>query len=162
MSPVNKKEPINGFPCHLEVSCSYIGTIYNFTLISSFIIWVRGYHQKTHYEAGTYLYLSQSSWPIVLGHDWKHVSCVNNKINEQSAFKITSIWDAKYLSASIWTHQTEFSIGSKGARDDAIHLVKRLVTSISQTWRMIALDDEQVEKSDRFQSQVKYSNAFEV
>ena len=97
MSPVNKKEPINGFPCHLEVSCSYIGTIYNFTLISSFIIWVRGYHQKTHYEAGTYLYLSQSSWLIVLGHDWKHVSCVNNKINEQSAFKITSISDAKYL-----------------------------------------------------------------
>ena len=115
MSPVNKKEPINGFPCHLEVSCSYIGTIYNFTLISSFIIWVRGYHQKTHYEAGTYLYLSQSSWLIVLGHDWKHVSCVNNKIlvNEQSPFKITSISDAKYLwscqwkSGWIWTHQTE-------------------------------------------------------
>ena len=38
------------------------------------------------------------------------------------------------------------------ARDDAIHLVGRLVTSIAQTWRMILLDDEQVEKSGRFQS----------
>ena len=79
MSPVNKKEPINGFPCILNFPV-HIGTIYKLTLISSFIIWVRGYHQKTHYEAGTYLYLSQSSWLIVLGRDWKHVSCVNNKI----------------------------------------------------------------------------------
>ena len=47
---------------------------------------------------------------------------------------------------------SHFSIGSKGARDDAIHLVWRLVTSIAQTWRMILLDDEQVEKSGRFQS----------
>ena len=47
---------------------------------------------------------------------------------------------------------SHFSIGSKGARDDAIHLVGRLVTSIAQTWRMILLDDEQVEKSGRFQS----------
>ena len=38
------------------------------------------------------------------------------------------------------------------SRDDAIHLVGRLVTSIAQTWRMILLDDEQVEKSGRFQS----------
>ena len=47
---------------------------------------------------------------------------------------------------------SHFSIGSKGARDDALHLVGRLVTSIAQKWRMILLDDEQVEKSDRFQS----------
>ena len=47
---------------------------------------------------------------------------------------------------------SHFSIGSKGARDDAIHLVGRLVTSIAQTWRMILLDDEQVEKGGRFQS----------
>ena len=53
-----------------------------------------------------------------------------------------------------WTHQNGnfISIGSKGARDDAVHLVGRLVTSIAQTWRMILLDDEQVEKSGRFQS----------
>ena len=55
---------------------------------------------------------------------------------------------------NIWTHQNGnfISIGSKGARDDAVHLVGRLVTSIAQTWRMILLDDEQVEKSGRFQS----------
>ena len=115
MSPVNKKEPINGFPCILKFPV-HIGTIYKLTLISIFIIWVRGCHQKTHYEAETYLYLLQSSWLIVLGRDWKHVSCVNNKINEQSAFKITSISEAKYLwsgalangkSARIWTHQME-------------------------------------------------------
>ena len=47
---------------------------------------------------------------------------------------------------------SHFSIGSKGTRDDAIHLVWRLVTSIAQTWRMILLDDEQVDKSGRFQS----------
>ena len=47
---------------------------------------------------------------------------------------------------------SHFSIGSKGARDDAIHLGGRLVTNIAQTWRMILLDDEQVEKSGRFQS----------
>ena len=47
---------------------------------------------------------------------------------------------------------SHFSIGSKGARDDAIHLVGKLVTSIAQTWRMILLHDEQVEKSGRFQS----------
>lgn len=51
---------------------------------------------------------------------------------------------------------SHFSIGSKGARDDAIHLVGRLVISIAQRWRMnwsmILLDDEQVEKSGRFQS----------
>ena len=121
------------------------------------IIWVRGYHQKTHYEAGMYLYLSQSSWLIVLGHDWKHVSCVNNKINEQSAFKITSISDAKYCLVLLLMKVrvnfelikrnfiSHFSIGWKGARDDAAHLVGRLVTSIAQTWRMILLDDEQVE-----------------
>ena len=40
---------------------------------------------------------------------------------------------------------SHFSIGWKGARDDAAHLVGRLVTSIAQTWRMILLDDEQVE-----------------
>ena len=61
------------------------------------LYWVRGYHQKTHYEAGTYLYLSQSSWLIVLGHDWKHVSCVNNKINEQSAFKNNVNFGCKIL-----------------------------------------------------------------
>ena len=47
---------------------------------------------------------------------------------------------------------SHFSIGSKGARDDSIHLGWRLVTSIAQTWWMILLDDEQVEKSGRFQS----------
>ena len=31
---------------------------------------------------------------------------------------------------------SHFSIGSKGARDDAIHLVRKLVTSIAQRWRM--------------------------
>ena len=36
---------------------------------------------------------------------------------------------------------SHFSIGSKGTRDDAIHLVGRLVTSITQTWWMILLDD---------------------
>ena len=40
---------------------------------------------------------------------------------------------------------SHYSIGSKGARDDTIHLVGRLVTSIAQTWRMI-------EKSGRFES----------
>ena len=52
------------YSLHLEVPV-HIGTIYKLTLISSFIIWVRGYHRKTlktHYEAETYLYLSQSSW----------------------------------------------------------------------------------------------------
>ena len=57
---------------------------------------------------------------------------------------------------------SHFSIGSKGARDDAIHLGGRLVTSIAKTWRMIVLYDEQIEKSGRFQSSIKYSNAFEV
>ena len=47
---------------------------------------------------------------------------------------------------------SHLSIGSKGARDDAVHLVGTLVTSIAQTWRMILLYDEQVEKSGRFQS----------
>ena len=47
---------------------------------------------------------------------------------------------------------SHFAIGSKSARDDAIHLVGRLVTSIAQIWRMILLDDDQVEKSGRFQS----------
>ena len=32
---------------------------------------------------------------------------------------------------------SHFFIGSKGTRDDAIHLVGTLVTSIAQTWRMI-------------------------
>ena len=40
MSPVNKKEPINGFPCILNFPV-HIGTIYKLTLISSFIIWVQ-------------------------------------------------------------------------------------------------------------------------
>ena len=47
---------------------------------------------------------------------------------------------------------SHFSIGSKGARDDAIHLVGRLVTSIAQTWRMILLDDEQFEKAVVFRA----------
>ena len=47
---------------------------------------------------------------------------------------------------------SHFSIGSEAARDDAVHLVGRLVTSIAQTWRMILLDDEQVEKTGHFQS----------
>ena len=47
---------------------------------------------------------------------------------------------------------SHFSICSKSARDDAIHIVWRLVTNIAQTWRMILLDDEQVEKSGHFQS----------
>ena len=45
-----------------------------------------------------------------------------------------------------WNFISHFSIGSKGA----LHLVGRLVTSIGQTWRMIMLDDEHVEKSGRF------------
>ena len=57
-----EKEPINGFPYILKFPV-HIGTIYKLTLISSFIIWLRGYHQKTHYEAGTYLYLSQMNNP---------------------------------------------------------------------------------------------------
>ena len=57
---------------------------------------------------------------------------------------------------------SHLSIGLNGARDDAIHLVGRLVTSIAQTWWMIVFDDEQVKESGRFQSQIKYSNAFEV
>ena len=36
---------------------------------------------------------------------------------------------------------SQFSIGSKGARHDAVHLVGTLVTSIGQTWRMILLDE---------------------
>ena len=47
---------------------------------------------------------------------------------------------------------SHFSIGSKGARDDAVHLVGRLVTSIAQTWRMILLDDDQVEKAVVFRA----------
>ena len=63
MSPVKKKEPIYGFPCILKFPV-HIGTIYKLTLISSFIIRVRGYHQKTlktHLKTEMYLYLSQSS-----------------------------------------------------------------------------------------------------
>ena len=47
---------------------------------------------------------------------------------------------------------SHFSIGSKGAHDDVSHLVGRLVTSIAQTWQMILLNDEQVEKNGHFQS----------
>ena len=36
---------------------------------------------------------------------------------------------------------SHFSIGSKGARDDALNLVERLVTTIAQTWRVILFDD---------------------
>ena len=75
---------------------------YKLTLISSFIIWVHSYHEKTHYEAGTYLYLPKFSWLIVLGHDWKHVSRIKNKINEQSSFKLTSVSDEKYLCSYQW------------------------------------------------------------
>ena len=46
ISPVNKKEPINGFPCILNFPV-HIRMIHKLSLISSFIIWVRGYHQKT-------------------------------------------------------------------------------------------------------------------
>ena len=153
MSSVNKKEPINGFPCILKFGVD-IGTIYKLTLISSFIIWVRGYHQKTHFEVGTYLYLSQSSRLIILRHDWKHVSCVSNKINEQSAFKI-------------WTHQTELhftlfhwfkrrtwwrtSLGGDTGKQYSSNMADDFVRWSIVKW---------VEKSGRFQSWIKYSNGF--
>ena len=73
MSPSKQKGTNNWYFLHLDVSRSYWNV--TITCMSS-VSCLR-----------TYLHLPQSSWLIVLGHDWKHVSCVNNKINEQSAFK---------------------------------------------------------------------------
>ena len=45
MSPVNKKEPINGFPCILNFPV-HIGRIYKLTLISSYVVTIRRHITK--------------------------------------------------------------------------------------------------------------------
>ena len=45
MSPVNKKEPINGFPCILNFPV-HIGRIYKLTLISSYMVTIRRHITK--------------------------------------------------------------------------------------------------------------------
>ena len=76
----------------------------------------------------TYLHLTQSSWLIFLGHDWKHNSCVNNKMNEQSAFKKRPFRKQNSLVLLLMERPREFelikrnfishfSIGSKSTRD---------------------------------------------
>ena len=78
MSPVNKKEPINGFPCILNFPV-HIGRIYKLTLISSYVVTIRRHITK---QERTFTFHN----PADFGHDWKHVSRVSNKIYEHSAF----------------------------------------------------------------------------
>ena len=84
-----------------KVSCSHRQDL---TQIYSFIISIRVervFHQMTHVfnepqSAGTYLYPPQSSW-LTLSNLIGNTLHMNNKTNEQSAFKIMSISGAKYI-----------------------------------------------------------------